>query len=76
MKDLALKSPIFLEKSLTAMRKKCISQKFDRKSRQLIEELDEEKFVKEFTKGTVKNWKGLTLEYLETLILIELEIKI
>ena len=59
-------------KELTGMRKKCISQKFDRKSRQLVEELDEEKFVKEFTKGTIKNWKGLTLEYLETLMLIEL----
>lgn len=59
-------------KELTGMRKKCISQKFDRKSRQLVEELDEEKFVKEFTKGTVKNWKGLTLEYLETLMLIDL----
>ena len=59
-------------KELTAMRKKCISQKFDRKSRQLVEELDEDKFVKEFTKGTIKNWKGLTLEYLETLMLIEL----
>ena len=58
-------------KELNAMRKKCITQKFDRKSRQLIEELDEEKFVKEFTKGTVKNWKGLTLEHLETLILID-----
>lgn len=58
-------------KELTGMRKKCITQKFDRKSRQLLEELDEEKFVKEFTKGTVKNWKGLTLEHLETLILID-----
>jgi hypothetical protein len=55
------------------MRKKCITQKFDRKSRQLLEELDEEKFVKEFTKGTVKNWKGLTLKHLETLILIDAE---
>lgn len=58
-------------KELTAMRKKCITQKFDRKSRQLLEELDEEKFVKEFTRGTVKNWKGLTIEHLETLILID-----
>lgn len=58
-------------KELTGMRKRCITQKFDRKSRQLLEELDEEKFVKEFTKGTVKNWRGLTLEHLETLILID-----
>ena len=31
--------------------------------------LDDEKFVLEFTKATVKNWKGLKLEYLEDLLL-------
>ena len=34
------------------------------------EVLDEEKFVEYFTGSTVKNWKGLTLEHLETLILL------
>ena len=36
------------------------------------EELDEDKFVAEFTKATVKNWKGLKLKYLEDLILVDL----
>ena len=58
-------------KELTALRKRCISQKFDRKSRVVLDTLDEDKFVTEFTKATVKNWKGLTLEHLETLILID-----
>ena len=30
-----------------------------------------EKFVEYFTGSTIKNWKGLTLEHLETLILID-----
>ena len=37
------------------------------------EVLDEEKFVQYFTQAVIKNWKGLTLEHLETLILIETE---
>lgn len=58
-------------KELNSLRKRCTVQKFDRKTRGVVESLDEEKFVKEFTKATVRNWKGLTLEHLETLILID-----
>ena len=59
-------------KELLNLRKRCIKTKFDRKTHQAVEELDEDKFVHEFTKATVKNWKGLKLKYLEELILIEL----
>lgn len=58
-------------KELTGLRKRCTVQKFDRKTRQVVETLDEDKFVTEFSAATVRNWKGLTLEHLETLILIE-----
>lgn len=58
-------------KELNGLRKRCTGQKFDRKSRAVVETLDEDKFVKEFSTATLKNWKGLTLEHLETLILIE-----
>ena len=58
-------------KELTGLRKRCTSQKFDRKTRQLVETLDEERFVTEFAEASVKNWKGLTVEHLETLILID-----
>ena len=58
-------------KELTNLRKRCTSQKFDRKARTLVEELNEEKFVTEFSNASIKNWKGLTIEHLETLILID-----
>ena len=58
-------------KELTSLRKRCTSQKFDRKTRTLREDLNEDKFVVEFSKASIKNWKGLTLDHLETLILIE-----
>ena len=60
-------------KELNGIRKKCTTTKFDRKTRQAVETLDEEKFVIEFTHGVVKNWKGLTLEHLETLLLVDID---
>ena len=45
-------------KQLTGLRKKCTTTKFDRKTRQAVEELDEDKFVTEFTGAVIKNWKG------------------
>ena len=59
-------------KELTGLRKKCTTTKFDRKTRQAVEELDEDKFVTEFTHAVIKNWKGLKLEHLETLLLVDL----
>jgi len=60
-------------KELTGMRKKCTTTKFNRRSRVAEEIVDEEKFVTEFSKKSVTDWKGLTLAHLETLILIDTE---
>ena len=60
-------------KELTGLRKKCTTTKFDRKTRQAVEELDEEKFITEFSRSVIKNWKGLTLAHLETLLLVDIE---
>ena len=48
-------------KELTGLRKKCTTTKFDRKTRQAVEELDEEKFVTEFSKQLSKTGKVLLL---------------
>ena len=60
-------------KELVALRKKCTQNKFNRKTRAFEESLDDNKFVKEFTKATVLNWKGLQLGYLEDLLLVDLK---
>ena len=60
-------------KDLVALRKKCTNNKFNRKTRGFEETLDDEKFVREFTESTVKNWKGLKLSYLEDLLLVDLK---
>mgnify|MGYP006100689059 FL=1 len=60
-------------KELIALRKRCTSNKFNRKTRAFEESLDDEKFIKEFTSSTVKGWKGLKLAYLEDLLLVDLK---
>ena len=59
-------------KEMVNLRKRCTTNKFDRKTRMFNEELDEAKFIKEFSTATVKGWKGLKLKYLEELILVDL----
>ena len=59
-------------KELIALRKRCTTNKFNRKTRAFEESLDDDKFVTEFTEATVKTWKGLKLKYLEDLVLVEL----
>ena len=60
-------------KELVNLRKRCTTNKFNRKTRMFADSLDETKFVDEFTKATVKNWKGLQLGYLEDLVLVDLK---
>ena len=60
-------------KELVSLRKKCTTNKFNRKTRAFEESLDDDKFVKEFTQATVKGWKGLQLGYLEDLLLVDLK---
>ena len=60
-------------KELVNLRKNCTTNKFNRKTRGFEESLDEDKFVKEFSEATIKNWKGLKLSYLEDLVLVDLK---
>ena len=57
---------------LTALRKRCLITKYDKATRKPVEELNEEKFISEFTKATIKNWKGFKFKYLEDFVLVNL----
>jgi len=57
---------------LTALRKRCLITKYDKATRKPVEELNEEKFISEFTKATIKNWKGFKYKYLEDFVLVNL----
>ena len=58
-------------KELTGLRKRCTTNKFDRKTRQLVEELDDDKFLVEYCNSVIKSWEGLKYRYLEELLLVD-----
>ena len=57
---------------LVKLRKRCLSTKWDKKSHQPIEEMDDDKFIIEYVKSVIKGWKGLKYSYLEELLLVDI----
>jgi hypothetical protein len=57
---------------LIKLRNRCLSQKFNRKTRAFDEQLDEDKFLIEYVKAVIKGWKGLKYAYLEELLLVDI----
>jgi hypothetical protein len=56
---------------LLKLRNRSVSQKFNKKTRQYEEELDNDKFLTEYCKAIIKSWKGLKYAYLEELLLVD-----
>ena len=56
---------------LLKLRKKAITTKINRRTRQPEEELNEEVFLKEYTKAVIKGWSGLKMKYLVQLIPVD-----
>ena len=57
---------------LLKLRKKCVTTKFNRRTHQPEETLDEDKFLTEYTAAVIKGWKGLKVSYLEELLLVDI----
>ena len=57
---------------LVKLRKKCLTTKFNKKTRQPEEVLDEDRFITEYTKAILKGWSGLKYRYLEELLLVDI----
>lgn len=57
---------------LIKLRKKCITTKYDRKTRQPVEELNEDLFIKNYVGSVIKGWAGLKYSYLPDLMLVDL----
>jgi len=72
LKDFMVEVAMLSRPELTKLRKKSLITKMDRKTRTPIESLDEDKFVSLFAKATIKNWKGLTLKHLSSLVLVDI----
>lgn len=57
--------------ALKKLRDKCIATKIDKKTRQAIQELDDEKFAREFAVSVVKGWTGFKAKYVGDLMLAD-----
>jgi hypothetical protein len=57
--------------SLIAIRKKATNKKFSR-SREMIEEVDDQLFLELYVRAVLKGWSGLKLKHLEKLVLVDL----
>jgi|19_taG_2_1085344.scaffolds.fasta_scaffold00206_7 hypothetical protein len=55
----------FLSKQeISRLMKKCSKRKVDPKTRQVVEELDDDLFLPAYLKAVVKGWKGFKIKYL------------
>ena len=58
---------------LVKLRKRTVTTKFNRRTHQPEEVLDEDKFLTEYTTAVIKGWRGLKISYLEELLLVDTE---
>ena len=57
---------------LVKLRKRCITTKYNKKTHQPEETVDDEKFISEYCSAVIKGWKGLKYRYLEELLLVDI----
>lgn len=67
-----LKIAFLSREEIVKIRKKCTITKFDKRTRQPVDELDEDLFLKTYVSAVLKGWKGLKYSYLQELMLVDL----
>jgi hypothetical protein len=53
------------------LRNRCLKQRFNKKTRQFEEELNDDRFLTEYVKGVIQSWSGLKYSRLEELLLVD-----
>tara|TARA_Y100000389_G_scaffold199383_1_gene237659 strand:+ start:2542 stop:2964 length:423 start_codon:yes stop_codon:yes gene_type:complete len=69
--DFSVDVTYLAREELLKLRKRCVSTKFNRKTRQPEEELNEDMFLVEYVKAVIQGWSGLKFRYLEELLLVD-----
>lgn len=67
-----LKIAFLSREEIIKIRKRCTITKFDKRSRQPLDELDEELFLKNYVNAVVRGWTGLKFKFLQELMLVDL----
>ncbi len=55
---------------LMKLRTRCVSQVFNKKTRGYEEQMDDDKFLTEYTKAVIKGWSGFKLGYAKNMLLL------
>ena len=55
---------------LMKLRNRCVSQVFNKKTRGYEEQMDDDKFLEEYTKAVIKGWSGFKLGYAKNMLLL------
>ncbi len=55
---------------LMKLRTRCVSQVFNKKTRSYEEQMDDDKFLTEYTKAVIKGWSGFKLGYAKNMLLL------
>ena len=57
---------------LVKLRKKCVTTKYDKRTHQPTEELNEDLFLKTYCAAIIKGWSGFKYKYLEEFLLVDI----
>lgn len=57
--------------TLIKIRKRCATHKFDKKTRGVVEDIDEDKFLDLYISEVIKGWTGLRFEYLKEMVVLD-----
>ena len=55
---------------LIKLRNRCTKQVFNKKTRSYVEEMDDDKFLEEYTKAVIKGWVGFKLGFAKNMLLL------
>lgn len=56
------------KEEMQKLQEKCTIKKLDPRTRRVYPQLDEEKFLDEYVRATVKGWKGFKIKYLDLFV--------
>ena len=55
---------------LIKLRNRCVNQVFNKKTRSYEEQMDDERFLTEYTKSVIKGWSGFKLGFAKNMLLL------
>ena len=71
MEGFNIKLTYLAREELLKLRNRSVKQVLNKRTRAYEEQLDNDKFLEEYSKAVIKGWKGLKYKYLEELLLVD-----